>query len=253
MVEPYLAPFDLDRAVVAHRTTFVEHANWKLVMENNRECYHCHSAHPELCVSFPRAPNTSGWARRSSWPSSTTFVTQAEAAGLPSQLAAADDLQYRVMRLPLENGSTSMTLDGRPAVDHRFGLLPSHLDLGDVLLYHYPSSWSHFMADHALTFRLLPLGAGASQLHTTWLVPEGTGPLTEADLERLTAVWLATNAQDATLVERAQRGVTSPAYRSGPYSPVEEDGVEQFVDWYSRRMRTRLGAAVHGLAVAASR
>ena len=60
LVEPYLAPFDLERAVVAHRTTIVEHANWKLVMENNRECYHCRSAHPELCVSFPAGAQHNG-------------------------------------------------------------------------------------------------------------------------------------------------------------------------------------------------
>ena len=146
-----------------------------------------------------------------------------------------------------------MTIDGRPAVDGRFGCLPADIDMGDVLLYHYPSSWNHFMADHAITFRLLPLGPGVSQLHTTWLVPEGTGPLTGADLERLTTVWLATNAQDAALVERAERGVTSPAYRPGPYSPVEEEGVEQFVGWYADRMCNRLGTFVHGPTVASAK
>ena len=66
------------------------------------------------------------------------------------------------------------------------------------------------------------------------------------------AVWLATNAQDATLVARAQRGVTSPAYEPGPYSPAEEEGVERFVDWYVQRMRTHLGASVRCPEVAAS-
>jgi Rieske 2Fe-2S family protein len=42
------------------------------------------------------------------------------------------------------------------------------------------------------------------------------------------------------LVERTQRGVHSPAYRPGPYSPVEEEGVIQFVDWYSATMLSRL-------------
>ena len=53
------------------------------------------------------------------------------------------------------------------------------------------------------------------------------------DVDRLTEVWLATNAQDATLVERTQRGVASPAYRPGPYAPVEEEGVIQFIEWYA--------------------
>jgi hypothetical protein len=32
----------------AYRVVYEVKANWKLVMENNRECYHCRSAHPEL-------------------------------------------------------------------------------------------------------------------------------------------------------------------------------------------------------------
>ena len=58
----------------------------------------------------------------------------------------------------------------------------------------------------------------------------------------LTSVWLATNAQDKALVERTQRGVHSPAYRPGPYSPVEEEGVVQFIDWYAASMLRGLGA-----------
>jgi len=49
-------------------------------------------------------------------------------------------------------------------------------------------------------------------------------------------VWRATNAQDTVLVERTQRGVNSPAYRPGPYSLVEEEGVIQFIGWYRAKM-----------------
>ena len=69
------------------------------------------------------------------------------------------------------------------------------------------------------------------------------------DVEALTAVWQATNAQDTELVERTQRGVRSPAYRPGPYAPFDEEGVVQFVDWYASTMLARLpadAAAVNG-------
>jgi Rieske 2Fe-2S family protein len=56
------------------------------------------------------------------------------------------------------------------------------------------------------------------------------------DVDELTRVWTITNAQDAELVERTQRGVRSPAYLPGPYAPVDELGVVQFVDWYVERM-----------------
>ncbi len=237
LVEPYLVPFDLGHAVVAHRSTFVEHGNWKLVMENNRECHHCRLAHPELCTSFPQGTMHSGGGSADELRRMDEIVAAAEQAGLPSRLAADARLQFRVMRMPLEAGTRSMTLDGAPAVDRRFGALPD-LDLGDLLLYHYPSSWNHFMADHAVTFRMLPLGPTTTELRTTWLVPPGGDA---DDLDRLTAVWTATNGQDTALVERAQRGVSSPAYRPGPYAPTEEEGVIQFVDWYVGTLLARAG------------
>src|ERR1700712_2511077 len=50
---PLLAPHDLLHAKVAVEYTLTERANWKLVMENGRECYHCAAKHPELSMSFP--------------------------------------------------------------------------------------------------------------------------------------------------------------------------------------------------------
>ena len=47
-----LAPYDIRNAKVAHQLDVIEKGNWKLTMENNRECYHCSANHPELCVSF---------------------------------------------------------------------------------------------------------------------------------------------------------------------------------------------------------
>ncbi|EBX4816968.1 aromatic ring-hydroxylating dioxygenase subunit alpha, partial [Salmonella enterica subsp. enterica serovar Newport] len=52
VMEVRLAPYDLRNAKVAHQVDVVEHGNWKLTLENNRECYHCAANHPELCVSF---------------------------------------------------------------------------------------------------------------------------------------------------------------------------------------------------------
>jgi Rieske 2Fe-2S family protein len=51
-VTPYIAPHQPARTKVAFVSTVVEEANWKLVIENNRECYHCAANHPELLVTF---------------------------------------------------------------------------------------------------------------------------------------------------------------------------------------------------------
>ncbi len=51
-----LAPYELDRLVVAASHEYELAANWKLAVENYHECYHCTSIHPELCrVSSPES------------------------------------------------------------------------------------------------------------------------------------------------------------------------------------------------------
>src|SRR5262249_53953728 len=39
----------IDRARIAARRRYPTHGNWKLVLENFVECYHCYAAHPEYC------------------------------------------------------------------------------------------------------------------------------------------------------------------------------------------------------------
>ena len=41
-----IATYDLDKLKVAVQDDYIEDANWKLVMENNRECYHCDAGIP---------------------------------------------------------------------------------------------------------------------------------------------------------------------------------------------------------------
>jgi Rieske 2Fe-2S family protein len=62
------------------------------------------------------------------------------------------------------------------------------------------------------------------------------------DVERMRQVWDATNDQDRRLAEENQRGINSTAYQPGPYSKTYEFGVVNFIDWYSERMLSNLGA-----------
>jgi Rieske 2Fe-2S family protein len=204
-------------------------------MENNRECHHCRGNHPELCTSFPEEPLHTGGATAEEVRALERLVELGASYGLPSRFVASPDNQFRAMRMPLKGATRSMTLDGEPAVACRFGDLPD-VNLGDVLVYHYPTTWNHFMADHAVTFRILPIGPTQTQLTTTWLVPAEAEPHIDYDVDQLTRVWRTTNAQDTALVERTQLGVQSPGYRPGPYAPIDELGVIQFVDWYAERM-----------------
>lgn len=66
------------------------------------------------------------------------------------------------------------------------------------------------------------------------------GGRVDYDIQRLTEVWIATNDEDRQVVEDNQRGINSPVYQPGPYSPIHETGVMGFVDWYCNTMSRRL-------------
>ena len=51
-----LAPYEPERLVTVARHSYEIAANWKLVVENYHECYHCTSIHPELCQVTPPTP-----------------------------------------------------------------------------------------------------------------------------------------------------------------------------------------------------
>ena len=243
-IEPYFLPHNLREGKVAFETTIVEKANWKLVWENNRECYHCSANHPELTRTFPETPTITGVDGAESNPLITSKWQHWESLGLPSRFHLSDNGQYRTTRMPLIEGTVSFTMDGqaasrRPLID---GI--AEPDLGTLLLFHYPSIWNHVLADHATSFRLLPLSPTETLLTTKWLVHKDAIEGVDYDIKRMTEVWLATNDSDRRVCQENQIGVNSPAYDPAPYSPVHEGGVIQFVDWYAAELEERLKQAV---------
>jgi Rieske 2Fe-2S family protein len=234
MAQAYLGRHNLDQAKIAHESVIIEKGDWKLVWENNRECYHCVPNHPELCRTFPAAPGVTGVVGAGDDPEITAHWAACEAQGLTSRFEISDDGQFRFARMPLKDGARSYTLSGGPAVRRPLSdNVPTDLYLGALLFFHYPGCWNHILADHALSFRVLPAGPGLTQVTTKWLVHRDAVEGVDYDLEELTQVWIATNSQDQRIVEENQLGVSSPAFRPGPYSPVHEGGLLQFLDWYA--------------------
>ena len=74
-------------------------------------------------------------------------------------------------------------------------------------------------------------------MRTTWLVHEDAVEGVDYDVEALTAVWRATNEQDAEFVRNTQLGVADPAYVPGPYNEAERQ-VDDFVRWYDAQIRS---------------
>jgi Rieske 2Fe-2S family protein len=250
-MEPYLAPHGLRNARIARQIDIVEEGNWKLVMENNRECYHCGANHPELTV--PLFAYGFGFAPESVDEQDLALARQYdklvedmharwEKSGLPSrriELLTGRATGFRTERLPLDQAGESHTADTRAASRRLLGQLTDPR-LGGLSFWTQPNAWHHFMADHVVTFSVLPLAVDRTLVRTTWLVHEDAVEGVDYDPENLTAVWDATNRQDRALVEMAQIGVRSPAYEPGPYSPHTEGLVERFCEWYVQRLSAGL-------------
>ncbi|WP_447956727.1 aromatic ring-hydroxylating oxygenase subunit alpha [Vreelandella sp. EE7] len=248
-LEHYLEPYQMDNVKVAVESSIVEQANWKLVLENNRECYHCNGAHPELLNSLMEFDDTED-PRATDKYKDLVFRKQSDWNGeqVPWQLKRFGS-RNRITRTPLLDGVVSMTMDGKPACSKLMGRLTSP-DMGSLRILHLPNSWNHFMGDHSIVFRVLPLGPQQTMVTTKWLVHKDAVEGVDYDPENMRRVWDATNDQDRRLAEENQRGINSKAYQPGPYSETYEFGVIDFVNWYAERMLENLGGEGVSLSLA---
>ncbi len=249
-IEPYLRAHQLRRTKVAAQIDIVEEGNWKLVMENNRECYHCENGHPELgCSLFP----TYGYEDETVPPRLRPAFDRYAAAdqalreaceqhALP--FARVEELSgratgFRIQREPLDGAGESFTPDGSAVCRRLLGELDTPR-LGRLSMHLQPNAWFHLLSDHAVTFSVLPLAADRTLVRTTWLVHEDAIEGEDYDVGELTHVWHQTNLQDGFFVARAQAGVSSPAYEPGPYAPSEYQ-VDLFCTWYVERLLEQVG------------
>lgn len=231
-IGPQLGPHGLEEAKVAVRHRYEVRANWKTLVENNRECYHCRVSHPEFCTSnydLGLPGDTRG---------DDAFDATLEREyerwrnlGLaPGEVSFPQGSPHRVSRLPLKEGFLTESLDG--------GLVaPLMGDLADpatgsLRVITLPNFWAHANCDYAMTTRLLPAGPDLTNVEVCFLVRDDAVEGTDYDPERVATVWRATCEQDWELCENNAAGIKSVAYEPGPFSPVTESSVESFVRWY---------------------
>jgi glycine betaine catabolism A len=223
-----IAVYDLERMKVAVQDNLIEDANWKLVMENNRECYHCDSGHPELISVL----GTTGFGKDAP-ADGALAVKRAEwqALGLDHDLIEfPDGWWHRVARLALANGAVTQSIDGKLACQKLIGPFAAP-ESSSLSVWTQPNSWHHFCCDHVVTFSLTPLAADKTLLRTSWLVHEDAVEGMDYDPDHLAALWRATNTQDCHFSSLNHQGISTDGYRQGPYA-VEEKLVERFKDFY---------------------
>ena len=238
--EPLIAPHNLADAKLAFESVIVDRANWKLAMENARECYHCATGHPELARSFPvgmTAHFDFGEDRRQE-----VFAARMASAGLP--LGPVEGDWWQAIRFTLNEGYRSMSMDGAHNVK-KLMCPAGDGDIGSLRWSVEPHAFVHATADQVFMFSVVPVSPRETHIVSKWLVHKDAVEGVDYRLDDLTHLWTATNIQDRALVENNQIGVDSPGYRPGPYSPDAEALALRFVDWYCDTARTYLRERGH--------
>jgi Rieske 2Fe-2S family protein len=234
--EPLLAPHDLLNAKIAFESVLVDKANWKLVMENGRECYHCAMSHPELSKTFP-VEASKHFDYGDDAARVAAFDARLAAAGLG--VGPAEGAWWQAARFPLNPGHVSMTMDGRHAVS-KLMCTAGDGDIGSLRWALEPHSFSHATADFTFMFSALPVSPLETHVTSKWLVHKDAVEGVDYQVDALAELLTKTNLQDRELAENNQRGIASPGYRPGPYSPDAEALVLRFVDWYCTKAREYL-------------
>ena len=176
---------------VGHRIDYSVQSNWKVILENYNECYHCAGVHPELCKIVPAFRKDGG-------------------AGLDWERG-----------IPQKEGTNTFTRTGTtnrapfPALDDD----EKQRHKGELA---YPNLMLSLAMDHAASFTLWPRSAGRTDIiceflfHPDEMAKPYFDPLDAVDF------WNLVNKQDWRICESVQRGMSSRVFESGYYGPMED-------------------------------
>ena len=233
----YAAPHNLKDAKLAFQSVLVENANWKLVMENARECYHCGTSHPELAKTFPVGMSKhfdSGYDAHAQ-----AFEAAMDVHGLPQ--TPVEGHWWQVARFALNEGCVSISADGK----HLSKKLMCDANGGDIGSMRWavdPHCFAHAAADHVFMFSAMPVGPNETHVFGKWYVHKDAVEGVDYDVDSLIDLWTKTNLEDKALAENNQVGVNSLGYTPGPYSQEAEMLAQRFTDWYCDKARAYIDA-----------
>eukprot|EP00475_Leptophrys_vorax_P003055 TRINITY_DN1176_c0_g1_i2.p1 TRINITY_DN1176_c0_g1~~TRINITY_DN1176_c0_g1_i2.p1 ORF type:complete len:351 (+),score=89.91 TRINITY_DN1176_c0_g1_i2:466-1518(+) len=256
LFEPQWAPHGIESdAKIAFTKEYTVNANWKIIYENNRECYHCAGGHPEyiranydLALSYQIQED--GSIRRDITPSfrrvdeikshTEECLKRWESMGIPTNAVTNDSKfpgagWYRCTRSVLRKGWVSESIEGSLLSQKLLGKI-SEPDTGSLRTHAFPNYWNHMSCDHSVSTRLTPVSPSVTKIKVDWLVHKDAVEGKDYTLEKLLPFWQATSEQDWRLSESTQEGVESSAYSPGPFSISKEFNVNAFVEWYLKKV-----------------
>jgi glycine betaine catabolism A len=171
-------------------------ANWKVVVENYLECYHCPSIHPELCRVTP--------------PESDRIFPQAPTG---VWVGGPMDLREGAATMSLTGASDGVPIATVPEAKRR--------EVGYAVLL--PNLLLSLHPDYVMAHRLVPLAPDRTWIECAWHFPAETLDRPGFSPDYAADFWDVTNRQDWRACESVQRNAASPGFRQGPFSPWESD------------------------------
>ena len=176
---------------IARRFTYEVQANWKVVMENYNECYHCGAVHPELCDIVPA-------------------FRQAGGAGLEWERG-----------VPHKEGAVTFTWTGKTNRTAFPGLNEDEKmrHKGELI---YPNLMLSLACDHVVAFTLWPAAPGCTTVLCDFLFHPDEMKKEDFDSRDAVDFWDLVNRQDWEICKRVQQGSGSRMHEFGYYAPMED-------------------------------
>jgi glycine betaine catabolism A len=196
--------YDIESLTVGRRFTYDVKANWKLIVENFMECYHCATIHPELVEVLPEFAD--GYAAQS-------YV------GRGAEFGA--DIR-------------GFTVDGREGFDKLPGVREDQ-DRRYYAITIKPSVFINLVPDHIIFHRLFPVAADRTIVECDWLYSQEV-VASGRDVSHSVELFHRVNVQDFDACERCQPAMGSRAYARGGVLVPAEHHIGAFHDWVTARI-----------------
>lgn len=208
-VEP-IENYDIDELTLGKRISYDVQANWKLIIENFMECYHCATIHPELTEVLPEF-----------------------ADGLAAQYYVGHGAAFG-------EDVDGFTVDGGEGFERLSGV-SSEQDRSYYAITVRPQVFINLVPDHVIFHRMYPLAADRTLVECDWLYAKDV-VASGRDVSRSVELFHRVNQQDFDACERCQPAMSSRAYDNGGVLVPSEHHIGLFHDWV-QSMLTEGGVA----------
>ncbi|QNQ10361.1 aromatic ring-hydroxylating oxygenase subunit alpha [Sphingomonas alpina] len=240
-LSPILSPQGMDRAKIAVMRDYTLDLNWKLVVENNRECYHCKANHPEYVSVQYDTENDNPALQAEIAERLADCSVRWEKAGLDtSRVNTSSDSTadwFRANRTPVRRDMVTESPDGQAVCAVLMGGF-NDPDMGTARANTNINFWCHANADYAHNVRITPVSPTRTIVRGYWLVDEKAEEGRDYDADQVAAFHHQVMMEDWEICRRQWRGVTAPGFEPGPYSPLKEQNVDRYIRWYAGQMRS---------------